>query len=67
MLLNEFSIEGLNGRHLYIIYKATSTRIYDEGRNNLYPVKTTRIIVAQVPLGLDYIYTCRIVHAGKCY
>ncbi|KAL2839594.1 kinase-like domain-containing protein [Aspergillus pseudoustus] len=64
-LLDEFTIDGPNGRHLYLISEAAGCSIAQPKEASttwMFPVNVARAIAAQTLLGLDYIHSCQVVH-----
>ncbi|PWY88291.1 protein kinase [Aspergillus heteromorphus CBS 117.55] len=64
-LLDEFFIDGPNGRHLCIVSEAAGCSL-DRSKNGsstwLFPADVARAISAQLLLGLEFIHSCGIVH-----
>lgn len=63
-----FNIESLNGIHLCVIseiigYNLQMCKNYNRPNYN-FPIHTTRAIIAQVALGLDYLHSLKICHGG---
>lgn len=70
LLLDEFAIDGPNGRHLCLVQDvaACSVTISKEwSSNNLFPLETARSIVAQLILGVSYLHSRGVCHGGKSF
>lgn len=68
-LLEEFFVDGPNGRHLCIVSEAAGCSIAQSKEASLtwkFPLHAARSIAAQVLLGLDYTHSCGVVHGGEC-
>ncbi|PWY94617.1 SR protein-specific kinase Dsk1 [Aspergillus sclerotioniger CBS 115572] len=64
-LLDEFTIDGPNGRHLCIVSEAAGCSIAqskDASLTWMFPVNVARAITAQLLMGLDYIHSSGVVH-----
>lgn len=67
-LLDEFIINGPNGRHLCIVSEAAGCSVAQSKEASttwMFPANVARAISAQVLLGLDYIHSCDVVHSGR--
>ena len=67
-LLDEFVINGPNGRHLCFVSEAAGYSVAQSKETSLtwkFPPNVARAVSAQVILGLNYIHSCGVVHAGK--
>ncbi len=65
--LDEFSIEGPNGRHQCLVSDVVGSSITEAKEateHGMLPVKTARGIAAQLALGLAYIHSCDVRHGG---
>lgn len=68
LLLDEFAIDGPNGRHLCLVQDvaACSVAISKEwSSNNLFPLETARSIAAQLILGISYLHSRGVCHGGQ--
>ncbi|KAK4152905.1 protein kinase dsk1 [Chaetomidium leptoderma] len=64
-LLDDFTIDGPNGRHLCLVqeFAACSITVAKEwSSNNMFPVETARSIAAQLILGLSYLHSRGVSH-----
>ncbi|MCJ1472209.1 hypothetical protein MMC13_000856 [Lambiella insularis] len=64
-LLDEFSIDGPNGKHKCIVSEIAGASVREEKECNeqdLLPVKVAREVTAQLALGLAYIHSCGVLH-----
>ncbi|OOG00594.1 hypothetical protein ASPCADRAFT_347 [Aspergillus carbonarius ITEM 5010] len=64
-LLDEFTIDGPNGRHLCIVSEAAGCSVAQSKDASLtwkLPVNVARAISAQLLMGLDYIHSSGVVH-----
>lgn len=67
-LLNEFIVNGPNGRHLCIVSEAAGCSLAQSKEASMswkFPANAARAIAAQLLLGLDYIHSCGVVHSGR--
>ncbi|OBT44955.1 hypothetical protein VE00_04108 [Pseudogymnoascus sp. WSF 3629] len=65
-LLDEFVINGPNGRHLCVVSEAAGCSIAQSKEASItwkFPPNVARAVSAQALLGLDYIHSCGVVHA----
>jgi hypothetical protein len=66
-MLDEFIINGPNGRHLCIVSEAAGCSVAQSKEASTtwkFPANVARAISAQVLLGLAYIHSCGVVHGG---
>ena len=66
-LLDNFWIDGPNGRHLCLVDEVFGSSIAEakeESKTMLLPLKTARNVAAQLSLGLSYIHSRGILHGG---
>jgi len=66
-LLDEFLIDGPNGRHLCLVSEvagASIGRFKEATRLHMLPIQTARDVTPQLALGLAYIHSCGILHGG---
>lgn len=66
-LLDQFLIDGPNGRHQCLVSEAAGPSILQvtEGAHLGYlPIETAQRITGQLALGLAYIHSCGIIHGG---
>lgn len=67
-LLDEFFVNGPNGRHLCVVSEAAGCSVAKSKETSTtwkFPANVARVIGARVLLGLDYIHSCGVVHGGK--
>lgn len=66
-LLNEFYIDGPNGRHLCLVTDPTRGSLAESKETHpwLFQIRISRAIAAQAVLGLQTIHSSGIVHGGK--
>lgn len=67
-LLNEFTFEGPNGRHICLVQEAAICTIADakeDAGNFMFPAETARSIAAQLILGLAYLHSRGVCHGGE--
>ncbi len=67
-LLDEFVIDGPNGRHRCLVSEAAGCSVAQSKEASTtwkFPANVARAISAQVLMGLDYIHSCGVVHSGK--
>lgn len=65
--LDEFYIDGPNGRHQCLVSEVTGPTILEvkeKSKNGLLPIETAQRIIAQLAVGLAYIHSCDIIHGG---
>lgn len=66
-LLDEFEVQGENGRHHCLVTEALGPSIsavkYESDRNRL-PGHISRIVATQCAKGLAYLHSCGVVHGG---
>ena len=65
--LDEFYIDGPNGRHLCLVSEVAGPSILDvrsAAGHELLSIETAQNITAQLALGLSYIHSCGVVHNG---
>ncbi len=65
--LDEFYIDGPNGRHRCLVTEVVGSSISIAKKakeHGILPIDTARKITAQLALGLAYIHSCGIVHGG---
>lgn len=66
-LLDDFTIDGPNGRHRCLVqdFAACSIAVAKEwSSNNMFPVETARSTAAQLILGLSYLHSQGVCHGG---
>ncbi|SMR62114.1 unnamed protein product [Zymoseptoria tritici ST99CH_1E4] len=66
LLLEEFSIEGPNGRHSCLVQQPAGCSIpelKENSTNFMFPAETARSIAAQLIMGLSYIHGHGVCHA----
>ena len=67
-LWDEFFVHGPNGRHLCLVSEVAGCSVAESKEASttwMFPVKIARAIAAQTTMGLAYIHSCGIIHAGK--
>lgn len=66
-LLDEFYIDGPNGRHLCIATKPTRCSLGESKSDPpwMFPLQVSRAIAAQVIMGLQEIHERGVIHGGK--
>lgn len=67
-LLDEFTIDGVNGCHGCIVTEVYECRVAESkeaGISQMFPLVEARAIAVQIREGLDYIHSCGVVHGGK--
>ena len=68
-LMDNFWIEGPNGRHQCLVSEVLGASIAEakeESKHMLFPLKTARDITAHLASGLSYIHSHGIIHGGWC-
>lgn len=68
ILLDEFEVEGVNGKHQCIVSDVAGCSVSQSKRlclSKLFPMDVARAVTAQLLLGLSYIHSCGVVHAGE--
>ena len=68
-LLDEFAIDGPNGRHQCFVFPVALNSVYmakqaSVSENFLFPPQVARSIATQALLALSYIHSCGIIHGG---
>lgn len=68
-LLDEFTIDGPNGRHQCFVFPVALNSVYmakqaSVSDNFLFPPQVARSIATQALLALSYIHSCGIIHGG---
>jgi hypothetical protein len=66
-LLDEFVIEGPNGRHICLVSEVAACDISTSKETSgmlPFPAETARSIVAQLILGLSYLHSRKVCHGG---
>jgi hypothetical protein len=66
-LLDEFSFEGPNGRHVCLVQDVAGSSIAtskEDSVNLMFPVETARSIAAQLIMGLSYLHARGVCHGG---
>lgn len=69
-LLDEFLIDGPNGRHLCLVSEVIGASIgawKEATRLRMLPIQTARDVTPQIALGLAYIHSCGILHGGQYF
>ncbi|KAK4233741.1 protein kinase dsk1 [Achaetomium macrosporum] len=64
-LLDDFELDGPNGRHLCLVQEAATCTIgqaKEDSRNWMFPVEVARSIAAQLILGLSYMHSRGVCH-----
>ena len=67
--LDDFSIDGPNGRHQCIVSEVVGASIIEAREattHEVLPLDVARRIIAQLALGLAYTHSCGILHGGQC-
>lgn len=67
-LLDKFSFEGPNGRHVCLVQDPAGCNIAvskEDSVNFMFPVETARSIAAQLIMGLSYLHSRGICHGGR--
>ena len=67
-LLDKFSIDGPNGRHICLVSEPAGCTVADskEASNKwMFPVTAAQTIVAQLIEGMAFIHGCGVVQGGK--
>ena len=67
-MLDEFSFEGPNGRHICLVQKPASCSIAaskEDSVNFMFPVEAARSVAAQLIMGLSYLHSRGLCHGGK--
>jgi len=67
-LLDDFTVDGPNGRHLCLVQEFAAcsiTAAKEWSSNNMFPVETARSIAAQLILGLAYLHSRGVCHGGE--
>ena len=67
-ILNEFYIDGPNGRHLCLVSEPARCSVADSKEASLkwmFPLEIARAIAAQSILGLQAIHARGVIHGGK--
>lgn len=67
-LLDEFSLEGPNGRHVCLVQEPASCSIAaskEDSVDFMFPIETARSIAAQLIMGLSYLHSRGICHGGR--
>ena len=65
--LNEFYIDGPNGRHLCLVSEVAGPSILDvktAAEHGMLPIEAAQNITAQLALGLSYVHSCGVIHGG---
>jgi len=68
-LLDHFVLEGPNGRHQCLVSRPSrcSLSISKEASETcLFPLNAARAMAAQLILGVNYLHSNGVVHAGRC-
>lgn len=66
-LLDDFWIDGPNGRHQCLVSEVVGSTIVEAKEateHGVLPLKAARKITAQLALGLSYIHSCGVLHGG---
>lgn len=68
-LLDEFAVDGPNGRHQCFVFPVALNSVYmakqaSVSDNFLFPPQVARSIATQALLALSYIHSCGIIHGG---
>ena len=68
-LLDEFTIEGPNGRHECFVFPVALNSVFiakqaSVSQNCLFPAQVARSIATQALLALSYIHSCGVIHGG---
>ena len=67
-LLDEFSIDGPNGRHRCIVSEVVGINIADAKEvheDEMLPLEIARKITPQIASGVAYMHSCGVVHGGQ--
>ena len=68
-LLDEFYIDGPNGRHQCLVTEVVGPSMLAvkslAAEHDLLPVEIARKITAQLALGLAYVHSCGVIHGGQ--
>ena len=67
-LLDEFNIDGPNGRHLCLVSEPARCSVADSkeaSMNWMFPMTIARAVAAQAILGLDDLHNSGVVHGGR--
>ena len=66
-LLDDFSIDGPNGRHQCIVSEVVGNSLVvakESTKDEIFPLTTARVVTPQLALGLAYIHSCGVLHGG---
>ncbi len=66
--MDEFFIDGPNGRHLCLVSEVAGCSVAmstEASIKHLFPINTARAVAAQATMGLAYIHSCGVTH-GVC-
>lgn len=67
-LLDEFIVDGPNGRHRCLVLEVVGCSLYRSRRaspSTQFPLGIARAIAMELILGVDYIHSCGRVHGGR--
>ena len=65
--LNEFYVDGPNGRHLCLLSEVAGPSILEveeAAEHGILPIEAARNITAQLALGMSYVHSCGVIHGG---
>ena len=65
--LNEFYINGPNGRHLCLVSEVAGPSILEvkeAAEHGMLPIEAAQNITTQLALGLSYVHACGVIHGG---
>ena len=65
--LNEFFIDGPNGRHLCLVSEVAGPSILEvkeAADYGMLPIEAAQNVTAQLALGLSYVHSCGVIHGG---
>lgn len=65
--LNEFYIDGPNGRHLCLVSELAGPSILEvkmAAEHGMLSIEAAQNITAQLALGLSYVHSCGVIHGG---